>query len=99
MDDIRETTIDHTSGQKTFSVFSSEYVMARRLRKLAEQYPDEVEIVAQNPDGSLLLRVPQDWVMVRRPRKRSMTDEQKAQASERLHAAREKKFNKEESNC
>lgn len=59
------------------------------IRKLREKYPDEVEIAAENADGSLLARVPYKWVRVKPPHKRNLTPEQRAAIAERLNARRE----------
>ena len=56
---------------------------------MAEEYPKEVRIVAENSDGSICAKFPIKWVKIAPPRQ--VSDEQKAAASERLKKYREEK--------
>ena len=60
--------------------------------RLAEDRPNDVEILAypDDNDGAILAHVPKSWMKVSPPAKRTMTDEQRAAAAERLRLAREK---------
>ena len=60
------------------------------IRKLAEKFPEEVQIIAVNEDGSIFAHVPSSWVKIQPPRRVEMTDEQKAAVAERFRLAREK---------
>lgn len=44
MEDIKEATIEHTAGDNYFTVYSSECVMMRRLRKLASEFPERLRL-------------------------------------------------------
>lgn len=61
------------------------------MLKLAEQYPEEVQILAmpETNDGCLYMKCPANWLVIRHPKRVSLTDEQKAAAAERLRKARE----------
>lgn len=85
----RETIIEHDDGRETWTVSTSERAMAGHLSRLEKAYPDDVECVAMNDDGSVCYHVPFKWVTIRPPRKSSMTEEQKAVATERLRQYRE----------
>jgi len=54
--------------------------------RLKAAFPDEVTIVAENNDGSMLVRFPASWFpKIRPPRKvKPMTDEQKKIVADRL---------------
>ena len=67
-EEIRETCFDHQSGSDMATLSSSEYYIVNRMLKLARQYPDDVQIVAKNKDGSICVHVPWKWVSIRRPR-------------------------------
>lgn len=87
-EEIRETCFDHQSGSDTATLSSSEYYIVNRMLKLARQYPDDVQIVAKNKDGSICVHVPWKWVKIAPPKSAKMTEEQKAAIAARLRAAR-----------
>lgn len=94
MSDIfRETSIERVTGNNSWTtVYTGEVRFINALKKLKEEYPDEVNITAVNDDGSMLARVPFDWMRFVAPKRhREMTDEQRAAAAERMKKAREKK--------
>ena len=72
--------------------------MITRLMKLAEQYPDEVEIIErpETNDGCLYLKCPADWLLIRRPKKMNYTDEQRAAMAERIKNIRVPKDDEED---
>lgn len=90
MQEVKETVYEHQLGEPTFTVSTQERTFISMLRRLKEARPDEVEIVAENPDGSLCAKLPVSWMKIRPPRRVNMSEEQKAAAAERLRAAREK---------
>ena len=71
MQRVLETVFEHEDGRDTFTISACEKWSARKIRKLAEAHPDEVKIVAENEDGSLLAHVPLGWVSIRPKRKMS----------------------------
>lgn len=88
----RETVYGHLKGQDYFSVDSGEQAVINRVRKLKEQYPDDVEIVAENKDGTICARVPADWVKIRPKKHIELTDERRQELSERIKKAQEARF-------
>ena len=60
------------------------------IRKLKERRPDEVDIIKINDDGSILARLPFDWMPVKPKVVRNYTDEQKREIAARLSAYRDK---------
>lgn len=88
---MNETVYEHLHGDDTFTVTAAERSSITMLRRLKEAHPDEVEIVAENPDGSLLAHLPYSWMRIVPKKKVVMSEEQRAQAAERLRAAREAK--------
>lgn len=64
--------------------------LKNRVLRLAEEYPDEVE-VRREPDGNggfLVAKIPAKWVKITPPRRLELTDEQKEELRERLSVAR-----------
>ena len=84
-----ETIINFNAEEKTANCFTLDKTVKRRWEKLIEERPEEVNVI-QRSDDLLEIEVPKKWVKVKPPRK--VSDEQKAAASERLKAAREKKI-------
>lgn len=64
--------------------------LKNRVMKLAEEYPDDVEI-RREPDengGFLVAKIPAKWVKITPPRRLELTDERKEELRERLKAHR-----------
>lgn len=91
MRETNEYAIEWVIGDKTATCTVPENTaMNNKLTRLAEEYPQEVEIV-----NSELFHVPARWLRISPPRK--MSEEQRQQASERLKKARNA-LNTEEEN-
>lgn len=85
-----ETCCEYTD--KTLFVSSDHQKWINKIRKLADQYPDDVEIKnrPEENDGCICATMPSDWLRISPPRKVEMSEEQKAELAERLRLAREK---------
>ena len=84
MQEVRETVYEHLSDGETFTVTAAERWSVAMLRRLKEKYPEQVKIVYENKDGSLLARVPFEWMRIVPKRRDTMTDEQRAAFVERM---------------
>ena len=93
MTDIcEENVFEWLTGNTIASVTFSQRKYVNKLKKYAEQYPDEINIIAENKDGSICAHIPIKWFKFSPPRKgREFTDEERAAAAERLKAARSKR--------
>ena len=93
MADFNETACDYLTCDKHATFCSSETKWINKIIKLHEQYPNEVEIQVfpEDNQGMLLAHLPKSWFQIRPPRKRDMTDEQRAAAAQRLAEARAKR--------
>lgn len=93
MADFNETACDYYSCDRHATFCSSETKWINKIRKLHDQYPDEVEITVQPEDnqGMILVHIPKSWFNIRPPRKSNMTEEQRIAAAERLAAGRKPK--------
>lgn len=80
---------------KVMWVSSDQQKIIKRVRKLAELYPDSVTIKRQpeQNDGCIYATMPAEWLKLNPPRKIELTDERKAELSERLRTAREIRAN------
>lgn len=88
--DLKENAIEFYKDDKvaTGSFTQGRYIT--KIRQLAEKYPDECQIVAENPDSSIVVHFPVKWIKIS-ANKIEMPEEQKNAARERLmkmHAER-----------
>ena len=80
---MKENNIEWLNGQQTVTVTLSQGRFINKVKKLAEQRED-VQIVAENSDGSICAHLPLKFIKISAPRQ--LTEEQKEQARERLLA-------------
>lgn len=88
-----ETCFDYTErGTGYFSSDERKYVI--KIRKLKEQYPDKVRIIAEpeNNDGCIYAEIPVSWFHIRVPKKLNLTEEQRQELSERMKRTRRNGF-------
>ena len=90
MNDFEENAIEWLTGQKRAGFTATQKKWVNKLKKYAESHPDDVDVYV-NKDGSVFAHVPVSWIKVSPPRAVNLTEEQKAEAAERLRKAREKK--------
>ena len=82
-DHSNENNIEFLTSQRkvTFTFTARKYI--NRIKKYKESHPDDVDFV-ENSDGSICGHVPLKWLKISPPRKVELTDEQKAERSERM---------------
>ena len=66
--DIIETVVSFTKGDDKIEVCTAMKKYINQILKFKEQYPDDVDIIAQNKDGSVYARVPLSWFRFVRPK-------------------------------
>ena len=84
-----ETCFNYTNKERAY--FSTdERKFISKVRRLKEQFPDEVRIIAEpeENDGCLYCELPTAWFTVRVPKKRVLTEEQRQELSDRLKRIR-----------
>ena len=79
-----ESVIEHLEGDTSCGISTGERTLKAKLGKLADAHPDEVRLVAENPDGSVFYKVPWKWISVRPPIKRNYSEEQIKAFTDRL---------------
>ena len=86
MSELLENNIQWYTNQKTVTASFTQKKFVSRFREKFRDNPD-VQIVADNKDGSICVRFPLNWVKLSPPRQ--VSDEQKAAAAERLRKYRQ----------
>ena len=89
-DTSSECAIEWVRGDKTATVtFPSANRYNSKVRRLAEEYPEEVKIRHENRDGSIVATLPVRFIKISAPRK--ISEEQREASAERFRQIREKK--------
>lgn len=84
MDRCIENVIEFLENQERATVTFSQGRYKTRIRRLAAEHPEECQIVAENPDGSLCAHIPVAWVRIALPAAR--TETQRELSRERMIA-------------
>ena len=82
-----ENCVEFLNNQKTMTVSFCSQKWITKIKKLSQSNPDDVEIIAENKDGSICARLPIKYLKISTPRK--VSDEQRQAASERFKKLRE----------
>jgi len=82
MADYRENAIEFYADEKTATVSFTQGRYITRIKKLAEKYPDECRIMAENKDGSIVAHIPTKWVKISPPKQ--ISEETRERLSEQL---------------
>ncbi len=77
-----ENGIEFVQGARTATAQFSQGRFKTRIRKLAEKYPEECRILAENPDGALLAHIPVEWIRINPGL--VLTEEQKRKKAETM---------------
>lgn len=91
MAELRETAYDHVDGRETFTVTAAERWSIALVNRLKRERPEDVEIVHRNEDGSILARMPFEWMRIVPKKRYDLTDERKKELTDQiLRVAKEK---------
>ena len=82
--DLTENNIEWITGDKTATVTFSQKKYISKIKSLANKFPDDVKIVAENKDGSIVANIPLSSLKLNIV-KRELTDEQKKEMADRLN--------------
>ena len=74
---LNETCTDHVKGEDFFTMTAAETWSIAMVKRLQASRPDEVEIRHTNPDGSMVVRMPFDWMRIVPKRADTLTDEER----------------------
>ena len=82
-----ENCIEFLNNQHSITVSFCMSKWINKIKKLKEEHPDEVKIIAENADGSICAKLPIKYLKISAPRK--VSEEQRQAASERFRKLRE----------
>ena len=82
-----DNCVEFLNNQKTMTVSFCSQKWITKIKKLSQSNPDDVEIIAENKDGSICAKLPIKYLKISAPRK--VSDEQRQKASERFKKLRE----------
>lgn len=92
MEPMRDITIGWENGDELACIDApSNSRWKGKIVRLREKHPEAVPVFIQNPDGSITAKFPVKLLSLRNPSERTVSDEQKAAASERIKAYLERK--------
>lgn len=80
--DYRENAIEWYTGEDIMTLSVTQIKFKNKIKKLAELYPNEVQIIAENEDGSIYCKLPLKYLKIQKPRE--YTEEEKKIMAERL---------------
>lgn len=81
---VQENCIEWIRGSQTATVTFPKSRFSTKVTKLAEQYPDEVQICHVNKDGSIVAHIPVKYIRIQRPSQRTFTEEERQAIKERF---------------
>ena len=84
---ITKIALNFLNNQHSITVSFCMQKWINKVKKLKEEHPDDVKILAENEDGSICARLPIKYLKISAPRK--VSDEQRQAASERFKKLRE----------
>lgn len=90
MADMNENVIEWLDGEDVIAVTLHQKRFVNQVRNLAKQ-DKNVEILAQNSDGSIFAHLPISYLKLRRNRTVNQTAEEKSEWAERMRQLREEK--------
>ena len=75
MEKVIETDITYIHGTDNIVVYTARKSYISSIEKWQKQYPDLVNIIHRNDDGSLVASIPSAWFRFPRPTKKSKKEE------------------------
>ncbi len=77
-----ENVIEWVKDGKQATLSLSQRRTITRIKELAESYPKECQVLAENKDGSVYAHIPVKWIRINPPRE--LSEEQRQQITKRL---------------
>lgn len=87
----QENVIEWLRNSETATVTFTQGRYITKIRKLAEKYPDKVQITAENKDGSIVAHIPVKAIKINIIKGRELTEDEKKVMAERFAKYRESK--------
>ena len=83
-----ENCIEFLNGQSEITVSFCSQKWINKIKKLHDKHPEDVEILAENNDGSIYAKMPIKYLKISAPK--IVSEEQRQAASERLKNSKNK---------
>lgn len=83
-----ENCIEFLNGQSEITVSFCSQKWINKIKKLHDKHPEDVEILAENNDGSIYAKLPIKYLKISAPK--MVSEEQRQAASERLKDSKNK---------
>lgn len=80
----QENAIEWIRNSDIATVTFSQGRYITKIRKLAEKYPDDVQIRSENKDGSIVAHIPVSYIKINNS-KRELSEEERKAIGERLN--------------
>lgn len=87
----QENVIEWLRNSETATVTFTQGRYITKIKKLAEKYPDKVQITAENKDGSIVAHIPVKAIKINIIEGRELTEDEKKVMAERFAKYRESK--------
>jgi len=84
MADYKENAIEFYTGDDRATVSFTQGRYVSRIRNLAEKYPEECKIVADNSELSIVAHIPVKWVRIQPNLGREMSEEEREEQRKRM---------------
>lgn len=81
--DLRENALEWYTGDNIITVTLSQKRLINKIKKMAQEFPDEVKIDCVNDEGTVLAHIPLSYLKITRPRE--ISEEQRIKARERFN--------------
>lgn len=88
MSDNNENVIEFLRNQQTATVCFCQPSYVSRVKELAERFPEECQITAENNDGSIVAHIPREWIKISPKKHVEISDERREELRERIANAR-----------
>ena len=97
---MNENVIEFLRDEKTATVTFSQRKYIKKIRDLAQRFPEECIILKENEDGSILAHIPVKWIKINNSqhKPREISDEEREVLRERMKLARQKRKDKQHEN-
>ena len=79
-----ENAIEFIRGQRIMTVTFSQRRFVTKVKKMAEKYPDQVKIVCENEDGSIIAHMPVKALHLYLTKGRKFTEEEREKMKDRM---------------
>lgn len=68
MEDFKENVIEFLYNDRTATVTFTQGRFISRIRELAKRKPEDVKIITENKDNSIVAHIPTSWIRINPPR-------------------------------